>query len=208
MMTALIWFCFCWASSSPHYATGVQKRSGGERYCSGSAQSHTRREGSDGARGLPLLLGYCRPIRLGEWVQFIFIFLNHNYNHCNKPTLLGSLSSMAASSLVCIFTPAATIENFNVVETLSDNAVIVYQTHKVNWLQLGYRLRCLVKANVWYITACVTTKWICLCYRGCGPPLRETCSICQPSERSWQQTKMIPTLGWFATFLWTMTMLL
>lgn len=27
--------------------------------------------------------------------------------------------------------PLATIENFNVVETLSDNAVIVYQTHKV-----------------------------------------------------------------------------
>lgn len=39
---------------------------------------------------------------------------------------------MTVSELVCIFTPAATIENFNVVETLSDNAVIVYQTHKVN----------------------------------------------------------------------------
>lgn len=31
-----------------------------------------------------------------------------------------------------LFSPSATIENFNVVETLSDNAVIVYQTHKVN----------------------------------------------------------------------------
>ena len=31
-----------------------------------------------------------------------------------------------------IISPSATIENFNLVETLSDNAVIVYQTHKVN----------------------------------------------------------------------------
>lgn len=29
------------------------------------------------------------------------------------------------------FPPLATIENFHVVETLSDNAIIVYQTHKV-----------------------------------------------------------------------------
>lgn len=31
-----------------------------------------------------------------------------------------------------MFFSLATIENFNVVETLSDNATIVYQTHKVN----------------------------------------------------------------------------
>lgn len=36
--------------------------------------------------------------------------------------------------------PSATIENFNVVETLSDNAIIVYQTHKVNWHHGGSRL--------------------------------------------------------------------
>lgn len=27
---------------------------------------------------------------------------------------------------------SATIENFNIVETLSDNAAIIYQTHKVS----------------------------------------------------------------------------
>lgn len=30
----------------------------------------------------------------------------------------------------------ATIENFNVVETLSDNATIVYQTHKVSQITI------------------------------------------------------------------------
>lgn len=29
------------------------------------------------------------------------------------------------------FLSPATVENFNIVETLSDNAVIIYQTHKV-----------------------------------------------------------------------------
>lgn len=33
--------------------------------------------------------------------------------------------------LFYLLLPLATIENFNVVETLSENAVIVYQTHKV-----------------------------------------------------------------------------
>lgn len=34
-------------------------------------------------------------------------------------------------NLTQLLSSTATIENFNVVETLSDNAVIVYQTHKV-----------------------------------------------------------------------------
>lgn len=36
------------------------------------------------------------------------------------------------------FTPPATIENFHVVETLSGNAIIVYQTHKVKRLLCFY----------------------------------------------------------------------
>lgn len=31
---------------------------------------------------------------------------------------------------------SATIENFNIVETLSDNAAIIYQTHKVRATKL------------------------------------------------------------------------
>lgn len=33
--------------------------------------------------------------------------------------------------LIFLLPHLATIENFNVVETLSDNAAIIYQTHKV-----------------------------------------------------------------------------
>lgn len=54
------------APPPPCYATGVQERSGGERHCAGSSQSHTLCEGSDRPRGVPLLLGYRRPTRLGE----------------------------------------------------------------------------------------------------------------------------------------------
>lgn len=37
----------------------------------------------------------------------------------------------------------ATIENFHVVENLADNAIIIYQTHKVMTLHLHTLLRCL-----------------------------------------------------------------
>lgn len=47
--------------------------------------------------------------------------LKYNVPRCNPP---------------CSLLPLATIENFNVVETLSENAAIVYQTHKVGATKL------------------------------------------------------------------------
>lgn len=138
MLTVLIWLFVCLVWNSAHCVTGVQERSRGERYCAGSSQSYTCCERSDRTRGLPLLLGHSCPIRLGEWVQYL-----RSHNHIN--TVWGF--QFWFHNLSELFTPSATIENFNVVETLSENAIIVYQTHKVNWLHRGFALRCVAHLN-------------------------------------------------------------
>lgn len=57
--------------------------------------------------------------------------------------------------------PSATIENFNVVETLSDNAVVVYQTHKVKRSCLH---RCrhvhIWSFDQWYSAAGLIGEWL------------------------------------------------
>lgn len=141
--------------------------------------------------------------QLSDWTGRVSSLFSKSwsYQHCLTFSALMSWPDWTVP-------PSATIENFNVVETLSDNAVIVYQTHKVNWR--GFR-SCWNLLHIWLLTFCswfdsqIIANVCCVC-RECGLPLRETCSICQPSGRSWQQTKMIPTRGWSATSLWTTTM--
>lgn len=87
----------------------------------------------------------------------------------------------------CSLLPLATIENFNVVETLSENAVIVYQTHKVRAARSQSKSLCLIDSGMdrlVIITFCIGSVECemteIICYSGCGLHLRGTCCTCLP----------------------------
>lgn len=106
----------------------------------------------------------------------------------------------------------ATIENFNIVETLSNNAVIVYQTHKVRATvcmsnHFNFKTTCLLTPKRYFL--CLrTSNW-----NNCGPCcsefgllLRGTCCTFLPREKWWPTVRVTQTRGWSATSLWiTMT---
>ncbi len=191
---------------------GVQERSGGERHRSGSSQSYSCCQRGHRSWGLPLLLGHSFSERLGEYVHFSasFCLVDLLSLYCEnknavsekwiKCCFLISFQNMKKHSPLFF---AATVESFQVVETLSDKAVLIHQTLKVEhfyYNTLTIASWVIIRINIFFFFF-----FLLLCCRGYGLLPREMCFMYRLSVKFSPPMRMIQTPGWCATSQWIMT---